>query len=92
MSPEDTALQEAWEEAGLQGRILGESLGSYEYEKAGLLLTVAVYVMEVEIAAEQWEEQELRRRRWVSAPVAARMLESHPASSLVEEACRRLAG
>jgi 8-oxo-dGTP pyrophosphatase MutT (NUDIX family) len=91
-SPEDTALQEAWEEAGLRGRIVGESLGSYEYEKAGVLLTVAVYLMEVEIAAKQWEEQELRRRRWVSAPAATRILETHPARALVEKACKRLAG
>lgn len=85
-------MQEAWEEAGVRGRILGESLGSYEYEKAGVLLTVAVYLMEVDIEADQWEEQELRRRRWVAAPDAARMLATHPAWSLVEEACKRLAG
>jgi 8-oxo-dGTP pyrophosphatase MutT (NUDIX family) len=89
-SSEDTALQEAWQEAGLRGRILGESLGSYEYEKAGVLLTVAVYLMEVEIEAKHWEEQELRRRRWVPARDAARILKTHPAWSLVEEACRRL--
>ena len=91
-SPEDTALQEAWEEAGLRGRIVGESLGSYEYEKAGVLLTVAVYLMEVAIEAEEWEERELRRRRWVSASVAVQMLETHPARSLVKEACTRLGG
>lgn len=91
-SPEDTALQEAWEEAGLRGRIVGESLGSYEYEKAGVLLTVAVYLMEVEIEAEQWEEQDLRRRCWVPACDAARMLGAHPAWSLVEKACNRLVG
>ena len=91
-SPEDTALQEAWEEAGLKGRILGDSLGSYAYEKAGVLLTVVVYLMEVEIEAERWEEQELRRRRWIPARDAPRLLKSHPARPLVEEACRRLAG
>jgi 8-oxo-dGTP pyrophosphatase MutT (NUDIX family) len=92
MAPEDTALQEAWEEAGLRGRILGKSLGSYEYEKAGVLLTVAVYLMEVESEAGQWEEQALRRRRWVPGVDAARMLETHPARSLFEEARKRLAG
>jgi 8-oxo-dGTP pyrophosphatase MutT (NUDIX family) len=90
-SPEKTALQEAREEAGLRGRIVGESVGSYEYEKAGVLLTVAVYLMEVEAEEEHWEEQDVRRRRWVSAATAARMLEAHPASSLVAVACKRLA-
>ena len=74
----------------MRGRILGDTLGSYEYEKAGMLLTVAVYLMEVEIAAQHWEEQDLRRRRWVGAAEAARLLETHPAWSLVREACKRL--
>ena len=91
-SPEDTALQEAWEEAGLRGRLLGDSLGTYEYEKAGLLLTVTVYLMEVEVAAEEWEEQELRGRCWIPAREAPRVLKGHPAWPLVEEACRRLGG
>ena len=91
-SPEETALQEAWEEAGLRGRIVGESLGRYEYEKAGVLLTVAVYLMEVESEAEQWEEQELRRRRWVTAHEASRLLSGHPGWPLIEEACTRLTG
>ena len=91
-SPEETALEEAWEEAGLRGRILGGSLGSYEYEKAGVLLTVAVYLMEVDIEAEQWEEQDLRRRRWVPARDAGRVLNAHPAWPLIENACKRLSG
>ena len=74
----------------MRGRIVGESLGSYEYEKAGVLLTVAVYLMEVEIEAKQWGEQDLRRRRWVPASDAARVLETHPAWSLVEKACNTL--
>jgi 8-oxo-dGTP pyrophosphatase MutT (NUDIX family) len=92
MSPEETALEEAWEEAGLRGRILGDAVGSYEYEKDGILLTVAVYLMEVESEARQWDEQELRRRRWVTARRAVSMLKTHPAGNLVEEVCRGLAG
>jgi 8-oxo-dGTP pyrophosphatase MutT (NUDIX family) len=88
--PEETALHEAWEEAGLRGRIAGESLGSYDYEKGGVLLTVALYLMEVETVAEYWQDQELRRRRWVTAAEAARILRPHPAASLVNEACALL--
>jgi 8-oxo-dGTP pyrophosphatase MutT (NUDIX family) len=91
-SAKATALQEAWEEAGLKGRIVGDSLGSYEYQKAGILLTVAVFLMEVDTEAERWQEQALRRRRWIPARDAARVLKAHPAWPLVEKACRRLAG
>ena len=87
-SPEDTALQEAWEEAGLKGRILGDSLGSYEYQKGGVLLTVAVYLMEVEIEAERWEEEELRRRCWIPAHDAPRV----PKTTLRGRSSRRRGG
>ncbi len=88
--PEETALREAWEEAGLRGSIVGQSLGSYEYEKGGVLLTVALYLMEVDTAAEQWQDQERRRRRWVGTAEAARLLRRHPAFSLIKEACALL--
>lgn len=91
MSPEETAVQETWEEAGLRGHILGAPLGTFEYEKGGVLLTVEVYLMEVESEAKRWDEQAIRRRRWVSASDAVRILEGHPAQGLVEEACKRLA-
>jgi 8-oxo-dGTP pyrophosphatase MutT (NUDIX family) len=86
-SAEETALQEAWEEAGLRGRIVGGSLGTYQYQKGGVLLTVAVYLMEVDTAEDHWDEQDIRRRRWVPTADAARILEFHPAVSLVKQAC-----
>ena len=89
-SPSQTALQEAWEEAGLRGRIIGQTLGCYEYEKSGVLRTVAVYLMEVEAAADDWQEKDLRRRRWVAPNDAARILRFHPAASLVKDACALL--
>src|SRR5688572_31397443 len=45
---EQAALKEAWEEAGLIGRLVGDAIGSYEYDKWELKLTVAVYLMEVD--------------------------------------------
>ena len=32
---EETALNEAWEEAGLKGRLIGEALGTFEYREVG---------------------------------------------------------
>ena len=91
MSPSETAVQETWEEAGLRGHIVGAPLGTFDYEKGGVLLTVEVYLLEVESEAKHWDEQAVRRRRWVSASDAVRMLETHPARALVEVACKRLA-
>src|SRR5688500_5750748 len=53
---QQAALKEAWEEAGLRGRIIGDTIGSYEYDKWGLDLTVAVYLMEVNDVEDEWEE------------------------------------
>src|SRR5438128_3089184 len=65
-SAAEIALQEAWEEAGLVGLLQPEPLGSYLYEKDGLLCHVIVYLMHVTEAAESYPESWLRQRVWVS--------------------------
>ena len=60
---EETALNEAWEEAGINGRLLGAAIGTYRYRKWGTKLTVAVYVMEVLHQEARWEESPIRDRR-----------------------------
>jgi len=69
----ESALKEAWEEAGLRGQVIGEPLGSYQYDKWGQTLEVAVYVMHVESAAEIWLEATVRERRWAD-PETAKLL------------------
>jgi 8-oxo-dGTP pyrophosphatase MutT (NUDIX family) len=62
----ETALQEAWEEAGLAGAIEGEPIGSYLYEKEGHSYHVTVFVMKVTSVAQDWPERSFRDRSWVS--------------------------
>lgn len=83
---EETALNEAWEEAGLRGRLIGDPIGTYEYEKWDRTLTVAVYVMEVLDQADTWEEAEFRERRWTSFAKAASRLTRHPVRPLLDRA------
>ena len=61
-SREETALKEAWEEAGIRGQLVGEAIGTYEYAKFGTRLTVAVYVMSVVEELAEWPEMRLRHR------------------------------
>jgi len=89
-TPEKTALKEAWEEAGLKGRLIGDSVGSYEYSKWSGSFTVAVFVMEVLEQAPDWPEAILREHRWAPWDEAASLLASHPVRPLLEQA-RRLA-
>jgi len=61
----ETALQEAWEEAGLLGVLGREPIGSYIYHKAGMTRHVTVFHMEVTEIAQDWPERSWRRRRWL---------------------------
>ena len=61
----ETALQEAWEEAGLIGVLRRQPVGSYHYTKCGRTFHVTVFLMEVTDAAEAWPEESRRTRRWV---------------------------
>ena len=89
-SREKTALNEAWEEAGIRGQLVGEAIGTYEYAKFGTRLTVAVYVMRVVEELDEWPEMRLRHRKWVPLSEAASVLVRHPVRSLLDHVSVRL--
>jgi phosphohistidine phosphatase len=89
-SAEEAALKEAWEEAGLRGRLVGSSIGSYEYEKWDLDLTVTIYLMEVTGAEDAWDESAFREREWARLDEAFERLEQHPVHPLLERAAATL--
>jgi 8-oxo-dGTP pyrophosphatase MutT (NUDIX family) len=88
---ETTALKEAWEEAGVRGRLIGDPLGTYKYEKYGRPLTVMVYVMEVLEHHHDWEEAGIRERKWASLEEAGLLLIEHPALAFLDRALRLFA-
>lgn len=87
---EKTALKEAWEEAGISGRLIGVSLGTYEYAKWDTTFEVAVYLMEVLVQHTTWQEVRFRERRWTSFNEAAGLLAMHPARGFLDRAKRLL--
>ena len=87
---EQAALKEAWEEAGLIGRLVGDAIGSYEYDKWELKLTVVVYLMEVDDQEDKWEESRFRERAWSQVDSAFDLLKSHPVQPLLDAAAKRL--
>jgi 8-oxo-dGTP pyrophosphatase MutT (NUDIX family) len=62
----ETALQEAWEEAGLVGALEREPIGTYLYEKDGQQFHVTVFVMKVTSVEQDWPERNFRERSWVN--------------------------
>ncbi len=83
---EETALKEAWEEAGISGRLVGRSLGTYQYEKWDAKFEVTLYLMEVLEQHARWQEAGYRERRWTSFAEAAALLSQHPVHPFLDRA------
>ncbi|MFT3674153.1 NUDIX hydrolase [Aestuariivirga sp.] len=66
----NAARREAFEEAGVEGRMRREPIGQYFYEKRGkkevLPVTVTVYALEVVRKLKSWPEAKERERSWFS--------------------------
>jgi 8-oxo-dGTP pyrophosphatase MutT (NUDIX family) len=65
------AAREAFEEAGVRGKIGKRPYGSYQYRKrltddSTVQCRVAVYLLQVEEELEEWPERAERERRWIS--------------------------
>ncbi len=70
------ARQEAWEEAGIKGKVAPDPCGSYHYDKGldqggAIRVEVLVYKLKTESLAERYPEAGQRRRRWFSPSEAA---------------------
>jgi 8-oxo-dGTP pyrophosphatase MutT (NUDIX family) len=70
-SPASSAAKEAWEEAGVSGRVSRRMIGRYAYEKWGGVCRVLVYRLDVQEVHRSWPEAHVRRRRWCSPRAAA---------------------
>ena len=78
-TPADSALREAWEEAGVTGTVAPTCLGVYAYGKSmgdmdELPCLAMLYPVEVKSLARRYPESNERRRRWVSRKKAARLV------------------
>lgn len=76
MSPAETARQEAWEEAGVEGRLIKRSLGLYTYDKyytpeKSLPCVAMVFPVAVKRLAREYPESGQRQRKWFSPKKAA---------------------
>ena len=89
-SCEEAALNEALEEAGLHGQVLGEPLGAYEDTKWGAMLRVTALMMEVTGCEDKWLEADVRERRWVSPEHASELLSKSILREFVDTAVRRI--
>jgi len=81
-----TARREAWEEAGLVGRVAGRPLGRYEFEKGGRRHVVVVFRMRITAAKDDWPERRRRLRDWVRSDALGDRIENPALRALVRAA------
>jgi 8-oxo-dGTP pyrophosphatase MutT (NUDIX family) len=79
-TPAQSAVLEAWEEAGVRGRSDERCLGVFSYVKelegtAGVPCIAMVYAVEVTELADSYPEAGQRTRRWVSRKKAAKLVD-----------------
>lgn len=86
----ETAAKEAFEEAGVIGRVSPNSVGMFRAKKATpipKIVEVWVYLLEVDETLDKWPEKEKRQIRWASCKAAARELRN----PILTDLCRHLA-
>ncbi|BCM82941.1 hypothetical protein mvi_14020 [Methylobacterium indicum] len=87
----EAAAREAYEEAGLIGRVGRRALGSYFYQKRlksrdTVLCQVQVFRLEVRKQLKTWPEQHERECRWFSVPEAAEAVTEAGLAALIRAA------
>jgi len=75
LTPWGTAALEAFEEAGVEGRVDETPVGEYTYEKWNGVCRVQVFLLEVQLLLDAWPESGFRQRRWIDVERAEEILD-----------------
>ena len=91
LSARESAAKEAWEEAGVEGRVYDRSLGVYTCRKWGAACHVEVFAMEVThlVPEKKWEESH-RGREWVTPKQAVKRLKQQELKPMVMALVKKL--
>lgn len=91
LAPYKNAAKEAFEEAGVTGRVGKEEIGSYRAIKRvadrKILIEVSVFPLEVTKVAKKWPEKAIRLIKWCSPMDAIKLLRE----PFLVQACRDIA-
>ena len=88
LSDPDAAAREAYEEAGVVGKVRRKPIGDYFYwkrlERMFEFLKVEVYALEVREQREDWPEKNSRRCGWLSPKDAATLVDEPGLMALIQ--------
>jgi 8-oxo-dGTP pyrophosphatase MutT (NUDIX family) len=92
--PWETAALEALEEAGVEGEIEHQPIGSYQTTKSlafrRTVIEVDMYPLRVTRQLDKWQEMKNRHRHWVILPEAKRLLSEPRLAELAQSLGRRV--
>jgi len=88
LKPRKVAEQEAWEEAGVVGRVKKLSIGDFVYDKilgdgSKVRPTVAVFLLEVRRQWKRFPESAQRRTAWLTPLEASRLIDEPDLERLI---------
>jgi 8-oxo-dGTP pyrophosphatase MutT (NUDIX family) len=84
MSAQESARNEAREEAGVDGEVLDILLGEYSYNKWGGTCHVKVFPLHVTKTFDQWPESFERKRQWVTLKKAIALVKKGDLKKLLQ--------
>lgn len=79
-----SAVKEAWEEAGVVGAIKTPAIGYYRIQKWGLWHKVEVFLLQVTQEFTNYPESQARARQWMSLPEAMQQIQQDDLKQLFE--------
>ena len=82
----ECALQEAWEEMGVDGRISSEPVGSYVDLKYGEPRFILVFLLHVTEIFDEYPE-DFRDRIWVDPEEAVQLVKAEGLRDIIREVC-----
>lgn len=87
-TPMDAAATEAYEEAGVRGKIHARPVGVFSYYKVRsddeLPCIAVVYPLKVKKVLRQWPEKKERSRKWLSRKKAAALVDDAELATIIQ--------
>ena len=92
LSPQASAAKEAFEEAGVRGKIADQALGIYTRDKWNGTCTVEVFPFEVTAVFDDWPEDDIREREWMSLDEAIQRVQEPPLTAMLRKLAQIIEG
>ena len=83
LTPQQSAAKEAFEEAGIKGKVYSNEIGNYRYKKWGGVCAVQVYLLQIEEILTDWPEANFRNRIWVGIDEAKQLVREDDLKNIV---------